>query len=75
MPRFFPYLNFHDQNDDWIINQVLEFTDKVKELYVIVNDKIELYVKQYVEENLSRFAMEAYYDEANTAIRIELKEE
>ena len=75
MFRRFPYTNFHELNSDWLVERMLDVTNKVKELTDIVNNKIELYVKQYVEENLSKFAIEAYYDEANTAIRIELREE
>ena len=75
MYRRYPYTNFHDINLDWIIKQVQDLTNRVKELYFIINNKIELYVEQYVKENLSKFVIEASYDEANTAIKIELKEE
>ena len=67
----YPYANVHELNLDWILEQVKNGNIKIKELEDIVNNKIDMYVQEYVAENLSRFLLGAMYIEERTAIKLQ----
>ena len=67
----FPYTNVHEMNYDWIIKTVKKLGIDVKDLADIVNNKIDKYVKEYIENNLSRFLLGAMYIPERTCIKLQ----
>ena len=67
----FPYTNVHELNLDWIIKTVKELGLKVDDLDDIVNNKIDEYVKEYINDNLSRFLLGAMYIPESTCIKLQ----
>lgn len=66
-----PYTDIHEMNLDWIIDVVKNLGIEVDELNDIVNNKIDYYVKEYIEENLSNFLLGAMYIEERTCIKLQ----
>lgn len=66
-----PYTDIHELNLDWIIKMVKTLDNDVDNLTDIVNNKIDVYVKEYIEENLSQFLLGAMYNEENTSIKLQ----
>lgn len=77
-----PYSDIHTLNLDWIIDRVFRMIEDFKTLdksvderidgiYELLNDEIDEYVQNYINEHLSQFLLGAMYNEPNTSIKLQ----
>ena len=72
----FPYTNYQNLNLNYILKKIKEINSLVDDLYLLLNNKLDVYMKEYIDENLSQFIMKAYYvEETKTIVLNEMEEE
>ena len=76
MPLFenWPYSNFHELNLDWILQQVKDLTEKVESLDKQLNEDLDAYIEQYINDHLADLLLSVVYDAADTAIVFSVEE-
>ena len=78
----FPYTDFENLNLDWFLKnfkQLLSDFDKldddvkkeIQDMYNLLNNSIQEYVGDYVDNHLSQFLLGAMYIEENTCIKLQ----
>lgn len=67
----YPYTNYHDLNQDWILKQMQDNTARIDE----VNDKINSLsyegIKQYIDEYFNQLMINATYDADKETITLQ----
>ena len=72
----FPYTNYQNLNLNYILKKIKEINSLVDDLYLLLNNKLDVYMKEYIDENLSQLIIKAYYvEETKTIVLNEMEEE